>query len=182
MPGITIDNEETEQEMLDIATRLVKETDNYFLLRKEILNRYLNIFLIYLRRQFEAVQPEGVQETNNAVLKSFLLLLENNFKEKKAVADYARELFITPNHLNYIIKRTSGYPASYHIRQRIIREAKRQVQYTSASMKEIAYYLGFDNMAHFSKFFKSACGMNFTDFKRSASRNYINVPQLMPGY
>lgn len=175
VPGITIDNEEREQEMLDIVTRLIKETDNYFLLRKEILNRYLNIFLIYLRRQFETMQPGGIQENNNTVLKNFFLLLENNFKKKKAVADYAKELFITPSHLNYIIKRTSGRPASYHIRQRIIREAKRQVQYTSASMKEIAYYLGFENMAHFSKFFKSTCGMNFTDFRRSAAGNYVNT-------
>jgi YesN/AraC family two-component response regulator len=33
-------------------------------------------------------------------------------------------------------------------------------------MKQIGYYLGFDDMAHFSKFFKTATGMNFTDFKK----------------
>jgi len=34
------------------------------------------------------------------------------------------------------------------------------------SMKEIAYHLGFDNLAHFSKFFKNNCGVNFTAFKK----------------
>jgi AraC family transcriptional activator of pobA len=33
-------------------------------------------------------------------------------------------------------------------------------------MKEIAYFLGFCDMAHFSKFFKNTTGMNFSDFKK----------------
>jgi AraC-like DNA-binding protein len=33
-------------------------------------------------------------------------------------------------------------------------------------MKEIAYNLGFDNLAHFSKFLRNNCGMNFTDYKK----------------
>jgi AraC-like DNA-binding protein len=37
-------------------------------------------------------------------------------------------------------------------------------------MKEIAYSLGFDNLAHFSKFFKSNSGVNFTDYKKGILR------------
>ena len=63
-------------------------------------------------------------------------------------------------------KKITGSTASHHIQQQIILEAKRQAMYFSTSMKQIAYNLGFDNIAHFSKFFKHNCGMNFTDFKR----------------
>jgi AraC-like DNA-binding protein len=37
-------------------------------------------------------------------------------------------------------------------------------------MKEIAWRLGFDEPAHFSKFFKMNCGKSFRDFKRSHAR------------
>jgi AraC-like DNA-binding protein len=82
------------------------------------------------------------------------------------VSDYADDLCVTPNYLNRTVKKTTGYTASHHIQQQIILEAKRQATYFSTSMKRIAYNLGFDNLAHFSKFFKHNCGMNFTDFKR----------------
>ena len=84
------------------------------------------------------------------------------------VIDYASQLYVTPNYLNRIVKKITGFTASHHIQQQIILEAKRKALYLSASMKEIAYSLGFDNLAHFSKFFKNNCGMSFTDFKKQA--------------
>ncbi len=75
-------------------------------------------------------------------------------------------LFVTPNYLNEIIKKITGYSAGYHIRQRITLEAKRMALYSDNSMKEIAYNLGFLDCAHFSKFFKTITGSNFTEFKK----------------
>ncbi|WP_372490169.1 helix-turn-helix domain-containing protein [Chitinophaga sedimenti] len=47
-------------------------------------------------------------------------------------------------------------------------EAKRQLLSSNGSMKEIAFYLGFDNIAHFSKYFKTKTGINFTSFRNGA--------------
>lgn len=38
--------------------------------------------------------------------------------------------------------------------------------YSDAGMKEIAYSLGFLDSAHFSRFFKTFAGINFSEFKR----------------
>lgn len=65
-----------------------------------------------------------------------------------------------------------GQHLSYYIRQRIVLDAKRQAIYVNASMKEIAYHLGFDDIAHFSKFFKNVSGMSFTEFKKTAMRRF----------
>ena len=101
--------------------------------------------------------------------------LEKKFKEKKMVADYAAELFITPNYLNGIIKKMTGFSAGYHIRQRVVLEAKRLGRYSDAGMKEIAYSLGFEDSSHFSKFFKAVAGMNFSDFKKERLP-YLSFP------
>ena len=95
-------------------------------------------------------------------------LLDKNFKEKKMVAEYAAQLLVTPNYLNLIVKKNTGISAGHHIRQRIVLEAKRMGRYSGAGMKAIAYDLGFLDSAHFSKFFKTFGGTNFSEFKKGA--------------
>ncbi|HUC82832.1 MAG TPA: helix-turn-helix transcriptional regulator [Flavisolibacter sp.] len=157
-----------QEELEGVALKMQKEFENFFLLRAEILRGYLKIFLIYLTRQFNQSHKDAYPSRGVELTKHFFRLLEKNFITKKMVADYARELTVTPNYLNEIVKKVSGFPASDHIRQRVVLEAKRQAVYADVSMKEIAYALGFDDIAHFSKYFKKATGSNFTDFKKAA--------------
>ena len=75
-------------------------------------------------------------------------------------------LSVTPNYLNEVVKKNTGRTAGHHIRQRVALEAKRMGRYSDIAMKEIAYNLGFSDCGHFSKFFKTATGVNFSDFKK----------------
>lgn len=165
-PVIKVDAD-VKDEMEDAVRRMLKEYANFFLLRSEILRGYLKIFLIYLTRQFEKTNQQPAQSRNIELMRKFLSLLEKNYAQKRMVTDYAGELVVTPNYLNEVVKKISGFPASHHIQQRIVLEAKRQAAFSNVTMKEIAYNLGFDDTAHFSKFFKNASGMSFTDFKKS---------------
>ena len=88
----------------------------------------------------------------------------------KLVHEYASDLSVSPNYLNEVVKKYTGFPVRYHIQQRIILEAKRLALHSGSNMKEIAYKLGYEDMAHFSKFFKANCGINFTDFRKQLLR------------
>jgi len=164
-PGVHVEQEVAE-EIEEIGKRLHRELYNGYLLRSEIIKRYISIFLIHLARQFEGLLQVSVQTRNMSLVKSFISLIEKKYMSWKLVKDYACELSVTPNYLNEVVKKISGHPAGYHIRQRIVLEAKRQATSPGTSMKEIAYHLGFDDIAHFSKFFKSVCGKNFSDFRK----------------
>lgn len=163
---IAISNE-TVEDMKDITEIMLKEFKNHNLYRTEILKRYFKIFLIYMSRQFEGPSDTYRQPRNNELLQNFMSLLEKNFRTLKMVADYADRLAVTPNYLNEVVKKITGYSAGHHIRQRVALEAKRQAAYSNICMKKIAYDLGFCDMAHFSKFFKNTTGMNFSDFKKT---------------
>lgn len=158
--------------MAEAFGRLENELSGCCSYKTEIATTYLQILLLYIRREIERTMRSETTAEMNPLLKKFLLLVENNFKEKKSIADYAAELFVTPNYLHHVIKKTSGYSPGYHIRQRIIKEAKRKFMHSGASLKEISYDLGFYNTAHFSKLFKNTTGMNFTQFKKA---NYNSV-------
>jgi AraC-like DNA-binding protein len=163
---ITI-NSELADDMSDITEIMMKEYSRHNLYRAEILKRYFKIFLIYLSRQLESMeQAPTKQSRNTAILQNFMTLLDKNFREYKMVADYADRLSVTPNYLNEVVKKLTGQPAGYHIRQRVATEAKRQAIHPDNCMKKIAYDLGFCDMAHFSKFFKNTTGISFSDFKK----------------
>ncbi|UPK68386.1 AraC family transcriptional regulator [Chitinophaga filiformis] len=163
--GIRLDSD-IAGEMQEIALKMLKESNNAYLFKTEMLRRYLKIFLIYVARQFQAPLQTLMQTRNIELAEKFKSLVELHFKTHRKVADYAKLLAVTPNYLNEIIKKITAYPASHHIRQRIILEAKRRVAYADECMKEVAWYLGFSDIAHFSKFFKNATGTTFTEFRR----------------
>jgi AraC family transcriptional activator of pobA len=156
---------DAEPAMKEITALMIKEYENHAALGIELLKRYFRIFLIYLSRQVDGTSKAAIQSREMSLLNAFMEMLEHDFKEKKMVADYAGKLCVTPNYLNRVIKKNTGFPARHHIKQRVLLEAKRLGRYSNAGMKQIAYSLGFSDSAHFSKFFKSGSGTNFSDFK-----------------
>jgi len=93
--------------------------------------------------------------------------ITEKYKELKQVKAYAVLLHITPLHLNEVVKETTGFSASHWINQEILLEAKRMLYYTSLDVKEIAYVLGYDDHAYFSRFFKKHTGMTALEFRNS---------------
>jgi len=157
---------ELMRDMKEIILKMIKEYENFYPFRIQLLKRYFRILLIYIVRQLPEDFCPVMQSKEKQLLKNFMALIDKRFKEKKLVAEYALQLRITPNYLNKIVKKNTGYPASHHIRQRVVLEAKRLGHYSDATMKTIAIQLGFLDIAHFSKFFKSVSGTRFSDFKK----------------
>jgi AraC-like DNA-binding protein len=157
-----------EEDMKEIVLKMIKEFENQYSNKMELLKRYFKIFLTYLTRASEQNFQSIEQSREVELAKKFMELLDKNFKENKVVAEYAAQLLVTPNYLNRIVKKITGFSAGHQIRQRVVLEAKRMGHYSVAGMKEIAYNLGFLDSAHFSKFFKTFGGLNFTEFKKEA--------------
>ncbi len=102
---------------------------------------------------------------SNPRLARFSMLIERHFKEEKLVTFYASELNLSANYLNILCKRNLGVPATQLIQQRVLLEAKRLLQSTDLSIKEIAFELGFVDHAYFSNFFKSQTSVTPTEFR-----------------
>ena len=155
--------------MVFFADKMIQEYNNMLHLRSDILNGYLRIFMIYLCRQLKQDGQDIYRSRKSDLVKLFFTQLEKHYASKKMVKEYAEILAVSPNHLNGVVKELSGRTASHHIQQRVVLEAKRRVLHEGYSLKETAYDLGFWNPAHFSKYFKNCCGINFTDFKKGVS-------------
>lgn len=102
---------------------------------------------------------------SNPRLARFSMLIERHFKAEKLVTFYASELNLSANYLNILCKRNLGVPATQLIQQRVLLEAKRLLQSTDLSIKEIAFELGFVDHAYFSNFFKNQTSVTPSEFR-----------------
>ena len=166
-------------EMDQLLHGLVKEYFDSTKLRIEMLRSLLKVLIIKLSRRIGVdCLPEINMHGDIWVFKAFQDMVSRNFMRMKKVSDYAEALGIAPNYLNIKVKRVSGFTARHHIQQRILQEAKRQANWEGMSLKQIAYKLGFEDLSHFSKFFKKTAGINFTEFKRVSP---VWRPAFSPG-
>ena len=142
--------------------------------RNDEVASWLKIFLIRCNKYSQMTLSGNTQlvEISSHLVSEFKNLLEERFVSWHSVKSYSNEMGISPDYLNTVLKNATGQTAKEHIKNRIVLEAKRQGINTTLSSKEIAYMLGFSDPAHFSKFYKSATGTNFTDFREESMNNY----------
>ena len=103
----------------------------------------------------------------------FIELLERQFPiesdaqviQLKAPLDFAKVLGVHINHLNKVLKETTGRSTTEIINGRITEEAKILLKQTQWNVSEIAYNLGFDEVAYFSNFFKKHTSISPLKFR-----------------
>lgn len=96
----------------------------------------------------------------------FRLLLEEHFTTLKSPSAYARQLHVSPNHLNAVLKQETGFSVSYWISHAIVLEAKRLLVYSTLDVKEIAAWLGYTDWPYFSRLFKKQAGVSPVAFRQ----------------
>ena len=100
-------------------------------------------------------------------------LVDQHFREKKQVQDYADMLCRSPKTLSNLFS-ACGLPSPLRIiHERIDAEARRLLLYTRKSAKEISAILGFEDLAAFSRFFKKVTGESVSEYRKQAHREEL---------
>ena len=165
-----------KREKLNNITGLIfeelKNSDDY---SQDIVLNLLHLFLLESRRIFDQqnqAPKEESETTPDTTIIKFKQLIEENFAKEKNVSLYAEMLNMNPSCLNELTKRTTGITAGELIRNRVIDETKKLLYSSSMSGKEIAYELGFDDPAYFSRFFKKYTGITLKEFRDNSRKKY----------
>lgn len=93
--------------------------------------------------------------------------IERDFRTEHALAHYARALAVSPTHLNRIARAAYGTSALALLHRRIVNEAMRDLTFTAQPVKSIAYGLGFEDPAYFTRLFTRHVGRSPIAFRRS---------------
>ncbi len=95
----------------------------------------------------------------------FRRTLECNYTKIHSVSGYAELMGLTLKALACITQDAVGQHPLRVINNRIVLEAKRQLVFSSMTVKEIAYILGFSDVSHFTKMFSANVGLAPLQFR-----------------
>jgi AraC family transcriptional activator of pobA len=96
----------------------------------------------------------------------FSELVERRFRDDQSVSDFASALHVSESRLRSVCLAATGQSPIQLIHARILLEAKRQLHYTDNPINEIAFALGFDDPAYFTRFFTRLSGASPRAFRR----------------
>jgi AraC family transcriptional regulator, transcriptional activator of pobA len=160
-PIVTLKEEEIAL-FQPVFENLKRESADQHPHHEALLQSYLHILLLLSHRFYK----KGTRADQiPGIVKQFRILLEKNFTSLHKVKDYAQLIGTSEKTLNDTIKKYTGSTASEHIYNRILLEAKRLIKHSPLSTKEIAYFLNYEDPAHFSKFFKVKTGITPGEFR-----------------
>lgn len=166
-PLLQLDKEEADRLriLFDVLEEEFEEKDQN---QEEMLRILLKRFIIRCTRMAkEQILKNEDSQSDIDVVRRFNVLVEEHFKTKKSVGEYAELMFKSPKTVTNVFSKYSEDSPLQVIHKRVIMEAKRMLLYTDKAAKEIGFELGYHDPAQFSKLFKNQTGKTTTEFKKS---------------
>ncbi|MCR8558109.1 AraC family transcriptional regulator [Mucilaginibacter sp. BJC16-A38] len=167
----------TDKETADINyifKKIYEELSSDYAYKYDLLRNYV-LELIHYGQKLQPVTTLYSSHNASARVSSlFIELLERQFPIEsphqklnlRTAKDYADRLAVHVNHLNKVLKENTGKTTTEIISGRVIQEAKILLKQTDWNISEIAYSLGFEQVAHFSNFFRKQTSLAPVAFRQ----------------
>lgn len=152
--------------LIDLLEKeLANPTDSY---QAEIAQSYLRVILYEAQRQF-ATHTQPPHPLNN-IGRIFFNMVEEHFRQSRNIEFYLNLMNISPKVLSKEVKNLIGQTPKNYLDSRTILEAKRLLSYSSLSIKEIGYQLGFEEPTNFNKYFRKHTSLTPLEFRESQKK------------
>ena len=125
--------------------------------------------LLLVRVQAERQIADTSGRGDFELFSRFRVEVERHYKEQWQVGQYADGLRVTAARLNRLCLKLAGKSAFEIAQERLMLEACRKLTYVPAGVASIAYELGFQDPAYFSRLFKKLMGVTPKEFRRQAA-------------
>jgi len=166
-------SEENTEEITSVFKKMYKELSSDYAYKYDLLRNYV-LELIHYGQKLQPATALYPSHTASARVSSlFVELLERQFPIEsphqklslRTAKDYADRLAVHVNHLNKVLKENTGQTTTSIISGRVVKEAKILLKETDWNISEISYCLGFEQVAHFSNFFRKQTSFTPVSFR-----------------
>ena len=149
-----------------ILSGLIEEFRQSDTAQYDMLQSLLKQFIIHAVR-IKKQKDTLINNEESKLFKDFSLLVEHNYRTMHSVTDYAGRLGVSPKSLTKHLQKIGQPSPSSIIKERLILEAKRQLLYSGSTVKQIAFDLGFNDPAYFTRFFTKMVSKSPLQFKNN---------------
>ncbi len=159
-------------EALDLVRSIEKEVDDTTQGNGPVAEYYLAILLLKSVQWSQAGLGTDHNTASADLVSRFIEKVDQEFLDKKQVNAYAKDLAISPGHLNELVKKRLGRSASDVVHERTLLEAKRLLLHSSSSVKEVSFALRMEDPAYFTRMFRKATGMTPGEYREHIREKY----------
>ncbi len=139
---------------------------------EEMLRTTLHLLLLRLSRLSDRPVEHQAASRARTLVRQFSLAVEKHFRELHHLADYARLLGVSENHLNDMVREQTGDSAGSILRRRRLLDAKRLLLHSDMGVAEICFLLQFKEPSYFARFFRRYEGVSPTEFRDRIREKY----------
>ncbi|MCM1033984.1 MAG: AraC family transcriptional regulator [Odoribacter sp.] len=174
MESLHLSDEERRQFLfcLDQVKQEIKHpVDNH---SSALISANIQLLIEYLHRFYDRQFITRHKVNSDVVanferqLKAYITTPQN---ELPGVAFFAEKANLSPGYFSDLIRKETGSSPKDIITLHLIKEAKHRLTSVNSDISEIAYTLGFEYPAHFTRMFKRVTGLSPTEFRAKASQN-----------
>ncbi|MDW7693899.1 helix-turn-helix transcriptional regulator [Flammeovirgaceae bacterium SG7u.111] len=165
-------SEKEEDVIVEILKNIQREyRSNIDKFSESIITTQVELLLNYAERYYERqfitrkIAHHQILSRLEDLLKDYFddeTLINQGIPTVKQIADL---LNLSPNYLSSMLKVLTGQSTQQHIHSKLIEKAKEKLSTTALSVSEIAYELGFEHPASFSKLFKNKTKLSPIEFR-----------------
>ncbi|HRV63273.1 MAG TPA: AraC family transcriptional regulator [Albidovulum sp.] len=152
-------------ELSGIFDQIQRELDGARPGHERAARHYLGLLSVWLERHAGEAEA-GRSDAYHKLARRYVDLLETGYRSGRNVADFARELGVTPTHLTRVCNKTCGRSASDLLHDRLIFEARRMLMETQLPVARVSAELGFTSAAYFTRAFQNRTGRTPSAFRR----------------
>lgn len=129
----------------------------------------VNAYVITLLLELNHIHNDLIHTNRSAVELSqkFKKEVFNTLDQQLSIAQYAKRLSVSSNHLNKAVKSATGNTASALFNKIKLLEARYLLMLSENTIGEIAIQLGFEDTSYFSRFFKKHLGASPSEYRRT---------------
>ena len=104
--------------------------------------------------------PPRATDRSDPRIAQFQAMVRTALRSRHRVEDFARGLAVSSRHLNRLCQTQIGLSAKAYIEAEKMREACRLLVYTRMAVQSVAFHLGYDDPAYFSRAFRRHIGLS----------------------
>ena len=141
----------------------------------------MTLLVMFLRKLGQSRELTRAEVPGGPVglVSRFQELIEAHYSDHLSIVSYAEALGISVAQLRAVCLSVTSQAPLKLVHERVLTEAKRNLVYSADSISQIAYGVGFDDPAYFSRFFARHVGESPARFR--ATKTFADVPKYVRG-
>lgn len=130
-------------------------------LEESVMEEYLENTLIL----FTSEDEESVTDSMKVTVQKIAKYIDENYNENLTLSGLAEQFYLDSTYLSKLFRRETGKNLVLYITDKRMEKAKKLMESNEINLTDVAYMVGYDDYAYFSRVFKKSTGVNPRKFR-----------------